>query len=166
MEGEGPLLTIAQISVSLAGFASVVIALRGSGPSAWSVQDRFGLGNVLGVSVATLVASLLPFPLAYLGWSSETVWRVVDALMGIAMLGVVAFLTLFVVRGSAPPRSPRMFWLFAGSGLLVSVLLLAFAAGLIAASGLALLLFGLIWALVAAFAQLVTFVLVTWSGSS
>ena len=165
MQGEGPLLTIAEISVSLAGFSSVVIALRGSGPNAWSPQDRFGLGNVLGASVGTLVGSLLPFPLTYLGWSSELVWRVVNGIMGIAILGAVGFLVLSVAKHSVPPRTPRVFWLFIGSGFLVAALLLVSASGLISPSGPSLLLFGLIWALVAAFAQLATFVLVTWSGS-
>jgi hypothetical protein len=166
LQGEGPLLTIAEISVSLAGFSSVVIALRGSGPDAWSPQDRFGLGNVLGASVGTLVGSLLPFPLAYLGWSSGTVWRVVDAILGLVILGAVGFLAFSAAKGSVSPRTPRLFWLFAGSGFLVAGLLLASAGGLIFARGPSLLLFGLIWALVAAFAQLATFVLATWSGSS
>ena len=166
MQGEGPLLTIAQISVALAGFSSVVIALRGSGPDAWTPQDRFGLGNVLGASVGTLVGSLLPFPLTYLGWSNELVWSVVNATFGILILGAVGFLAFSVAKGSVPPRTPLVFWLFAGSGFFVAGMLLLSAGGLIFPSGPALLLFGLIWALVAAFAQLATFVLVSWSGSS
>ena len=166
MQGEGPLLTIAQISVALAGFSSVVIALRGAGPSAWSPQDRFGLGNVLGASVGTLVGSLLPFPLTYLGWSSELVWGVVNATFGILVLGAVGFLAFSVAGGSVPPRTPRVFWSFIGSGFLVAGMLLLSAAGLIFPSGPSLILFALIWALVAAFAQLATFVLVTWSGGS
>jgi hypothetical protein len=166
LQGEGPLLTIAEISVSLAGFSSVVIALRGSGPDAWSPQDRFGLGNVLGVSVGTLIGSLLPFPLTYLGWSNERVWGVVDATFGILILGAVGFLAFSVAKGSVPPRTPRVFWLFVGSGFFVGAMLLLSASGLLFRGGPALLSFGLIWALVAAFAQLATFVLVTWSGSS
>ena len=166
MQGEGPLLTIAQISVALAGFSSVVIALRGSGPNAWSPQDRFGLGNVLGASVGTLVGSLLPFPLTYLGWSNELVWGVVDATLGIFILGAVGFLALSAASGSVRPRTPRVFWSFVGSGFFVAGMLLLSAGGLVFPSGPSLPLFGLIWALVAAFAQLATFVLATWSGSS
>jgi hypothetical protein len=166
LQGEGPLLTIAEISVALSGFSSVVIALRGSGPHAWSPQDRFGLGNVLGASVGTLVGSLLPFPLTYLGWSNELVWGVVNATVGILVLGAVGFLGYSVAKGSVPPRTPRVFWLFISSGFLVAGMLLLSAGGLIFPSGPSLLLFGLIWALLAAFAQLATFVLVTWSGRS
>jgi hypothetical protein len=166
LQGEGPLLTIAQISVTLAGFSSVVIALRGSGSYGWSPQDRVGLGNVLGVSVGTLVGSLLPFPLTYLGWSNELVWGVVNATVGVFILGAVGFLTFAGTKGSVRPRTPRVFWLFAGSGFLVGGMLLLSAGNLIFPRGPSLLLFGLIWALVAAFAQLTTFVLVTWSGTS
>ena len=164
MQGEGPLLTIAEIAVSVAGFSSVVIAVRGSGPSAWSPQDRVGLGTILGASVGTLVLSLLPFPLAYLGWPPERVWHVVDAIFGCVILLSVGFLAFSATKRAVTPRTPRVFWLFTSSGFLLGGLLLASAAGLIAPSGPSLLLFGLIWSLAAAIAQLTTFVLVIWSG--
>lgn len=166
MQGEGPLLTIAQISVALAGFSSVVIALRGSGPHAWSDQDRFGLANVLAASVGTLFGSLLPFPLAYLGWSKELVWGVANGTVGALVLGAVSFLTNAVARGLVPPRTPRVFWSFVASGFLVAALLLLSAFDLLFPRGPSLLLVGLIWALLAAFAQLATFVLVTLSSQS
>lgn len=166
LQGEGPLLTIAQISVTLAGFSGVMIALRGSGHHAWSAQDRFGLANVLGASVGTLFGSLLPFPLAYLGWSQELVWGIANGALGILVLGVVSFLVHTVLRGSIPPRTPRVFWSCAASGLLVAAMLLLAAFDMVFPRGPSLLLVGLIWALLAAFAQLSTFVLVTWSGGS
>ena len=166
MQGEGPLLTIAEVSVALAGFSSVVIALRGSGPNAWSAQDRFGLGNVLAASVGSLFGSLLPFPIAYLGCSSDVVWGVTNAVVGVIVLGAVLVLGNAVARAEIPPRTPKIFWAFVGSGLVVAVLLLlsAFDVGL--PRGPSVLLIGLIWALLAAFAQLATFVLVTWSGDA
>lgn len=162
----GPLLTIAQLSVALAGFASVVIALRGSSPDAWSPQDRFGWGNVLGASVGTLIGSLLPFPLSYLGWSSELVWGAVSVTFGVLVLGGVGFLTFAVTKRSVAPRRPRVFWALVGSGYLVAASLFLAVGGLVFPSGPSVLLFALIWALIAAFAQLATFVLVAWSGDS
>jgi len=50
------------------------------------------------------------------------------------------------------------------SGALVAAMLLLSAVDLVFPRGPAFLLIGLIWALLAAFAQLATFVLVTWSG--
>lgn len=165
MQGEGPLLTIAEVSVALAGFSSVVIALRGSGPNAWSAQDRFGLGNVLAASVGTLFGSLLPFPLSYLGWSNELVWGVANGVVGALILVAVLFLANAVARASVPPRTPGVFWSFIGSGFLVAALLFLSALDLFVPRGPSLLLFGLIWALLGAFAQLATFVLVAWSSN-
>jgi hypothetical protein len=164
LQAEEPLLTIAEISVTLAGFSSVVIALRGHGPEAWSPQDRVGLGNVLGASVAVLVGSLLPFPLTYLGGSDAWVWAVANATFGTLVLAAAGFLTYRVVLGAYPPRAPRIFWSFIASGALVAAMLLLSAVDLVFPRGPAFLLIGLIWALLAAFAQLATFVLVTWSG--
>jgi hypothetical protein len=166
LQGEGPLLTIAQISVALAGFASVVIALRGSGPQAWTPQDRFGLGNVLAASVGTLLGSLLPFPLAYFGWSNEIVWGVTNATFGAIVLSAVSFLAISVKTGRTPPRTPLVFWSFVGSGCLIAAMLLLSAFDLWFPRGPAILLVGLIWTLLAAFAQLATFLLVTLASDS
>ena len=166
MQGEGPLLTIAEISVALAGFASVVIALRGAGPRSWSAQDRFGLGNVLAASVGTLFGSLLPFPLSYLGWSGEVVWGVTNATMGVIVLGAVSLLSSRGRKAVVPPRTPRVFWSFLGSGFVVGGALMLSAFDVVFPRGPALLLIGLIWGLLAAFAQLATFVLVAWSGET
>jgi hypothetical protein len=166
LQGEGPLLTIAQISVALAGFASVVIALRGSGPQAWTAQDRFGLANVLAASVATLLGSLLPFPLAYLGWSNAIVWGIANATFGTLVLAAVSFLARVVSSRRLPPRTPHVFWTFVGSGFVMAAMLLLSALDLLLPRGPAILLVGLIWALLAAFAQLATFVLVTLNSDS
>jgi hypothetical protein len=166
VQGEEPLLTIAEISVALAGFSSVVIALRGSGPGAWTPGDRFGLGNVLGASVGTLIGSLLPFPLFYLGWSDDAVFGAANATLGVLILAAVGILAGSVRRRKVDPRQPHVFWSFVGSGLAVAGMLLLSAFGLVFPRGPAILLIGLIWALLAAFAQLATFVLVSWSDGS
>ncbi len=166
MQAEAPLLTIAQISVALAGFASVVIALRGSGPQSWTPQDRFGLANVLAASVGTLLGSLMPFPLAYFGWSNEIVWGVTNGTFGALVLAAVSFLASSVTTGWAPPRTPLVFWSFVGSGFFIAAMLLLSALDLWFPRGAAILLVGLIWALLAAFAQLATFLLVTLASDS
>jgi hypothetical protein len=164
MQGEGPLLAIAEISVALAGFTSVVITLRGPGAEAWSKQDRVGLANVLGASVGTMLGSLVPFPLEYLGWSDAAVWGVANAFFGLLVLGASASLAYAVLASQAPPRAPRMFWSFVGSGLLIGAMLLLAAFDRVVPRGAALLLLGLVWALLAAFGQLAAFVLVSGSG--
>jgi hypothetical protein len=166
VQGEGPLLTVAEVSVALAGFSSVVIALRGAQPHTWSAQDRVGLGNVLAISAGTLVGSLLPFPIAYLGAPPALVWGVSSAAVGLFILAGVGTLAFAAVVRRVRPRTPRVFWSIVPSGFVVAPMLLLSALDVLLPRGPSLLLVGLIWALVAAFAQLASFVLVTWSGES
>jgi hypothetical protein len=159
VDAEGILQTIAELSVALAGFASVVIALRGAEPERWAPQDRFGLGIVLASSLGALTGSLLPFPLGAFGLAAETIWRASTGLLGIAV-GIAS--VVLVNRGLRhPPRTPRLFWSYVASGALFALVLLAHATGLFGPRGPGLLLLGLIWLLLAAFAQLFTFLMFT-----
>jgi hypothetical protein len=132
VQGEGPLLTIAEVSVALAGFSSVVIALRGVQPHAWSAL----------------------------------VWGVSTAAVGLFILGGVGTLAFAAVARRVRPRTPRVFWTMVPSGFVVAPMLLLSSLDVLLPRGPSLLLLGLIWALVGAFAQLASFVLVTWSGDS
>ncbi len=91
-------------------------------------------------------------------------WGVTSAVLGALILGSVGFLAYAGAAGTVPPRTPRVFWSFLGSGAALALLLLLSAADLVLPRGPAMVILALIWALVAAFAQLATFLLVTWSG--
>ena len=159
MDSEGPLLTIAEISVALAGFASIVVAIRGANPSGWSRQDRFGLANVFAASLAALVGSLVPFPLHQLALSDTTVWSISNALF---VVMPVAYLTFLVVRQrGSPPRLPWLFWGLAGTGCGLVLALTLASLGLVVPPGPGLLLVALIYSLLTGFAQLGTFLLLS-----
>ena len=162
MESEGPLLTIAEISVALAGFASIVVAIRGASPSGWSRQDRFGLANVFAASIAVLLGSLVPFPLHEFALSNSALWSVSNAMFAVLL---IAYLTFLVVRQrGAPPRVPVLFWSFVGIGYVLATGLLLSSVGLFLSPGSGLLLVALIYSLLAGFAQLGTFLLLSVSG--
>ena len=110
------------------------------------------------------VRSSPPRSLAALGSSHDTVWAVANAVVGLLILGAVGFLANASARGSVPPRTPRVFWSFLGSGALIATALILAALGIGLPGGPSVLLLALIWGLLAAFAQLAPFVLVTWSG--
>ena len=105
MDSEGPLLTIAEISVALVGFASIVVAIRGASPSEWSRQDRFGLANVFAASLAVLLGSLVPFPLHQLALSEGAVWSTSNALFAVMLVAYLSFLV--VSQRGSPRRRPR-----------------------------------------------------------
>jgi len=161
MTAEAPLLAIAEISVALVGFSSIVVAIRGTNPNSWSQQDRVGLANVFAASVAALIGSLLPFPLQQLGLAEHQVWSASNAAFGLLLLSYLVFL-LFRQRGT-PPRVPFLFWLLVASGFLLGLALLLAAAGLVVLNGPGLLLVALMFSLLAALAQLATFLLLSTS---
>jgi hypothetical protein len=161
IESEGPLLAIAEISVALAGFASIVVAIRGASPTRWSRQDRYGLANVFASSVCVLLASVLPFPLHALGVSDAGLWSLSNGVLA-GMLFL--YLTFLAIRQkSSPPRIPWLFWSLVGMGWLIAAILLLASVGVLDVAGPGLLLVGLIYALMSGFAQLATFLLLSTS---
>ena len=86
--------------MALAGFAGVVIAVRGG------VQDLSPVANarlwrLIESSLATALFSLLPFALHHLGLSSSAVWGISSALFAVWL--PAAFIVLF--RRSSVPTS-------------------------------------------------------------
>jgi hypothetical protein len=159
MDSEGPLLTIAEISVALTGFASIVVAIRGTNASGWSPQDRFGLANVFAASLAALVGSLLPFPLHHLALSDPVVWSISNGLFAVMLVAYLMFLAIRQ-RGS-PPRIPWLFWGLVSTGWALSIALALASLRLIVPTGPGLLLVALIYSLLAGFAQLGTFLMLS-----
>ena len=89
----GTLLGIAQIAVSIAGFAAIVEVV-GKRESRWE-RDEFN-GMVFHALVA-LVFSLTPIALDELGLDSQRAWRVLCGLLGALMaLHVVSVLAFFL----------------------------------------------------------------------
>ena len=60
--------TLAEISVAITGFSSLIIIFRGS-DNEWNRQDYLGLGYVLSWSIGCIFLSLLPIVLVEFGLS-------------------------------------------------------------------------------------------------
>src|SRR5512134_3116042 len=65
---------IAEVSIGVAGFTSVVAVLGRRATGEWSAIDRFRLSQMLATSLAALLLSLLPLVLAQLGFSERLSW--------------------------------------------------------------------------------------------
>jgi hypothetical protein len=98
------LLVIAQVSVALGGFASVVKAVKRVGQDI-EPPDFVGLRLTVEHSFAALFAALLPLALWYSGLQQPRVWR-------IASVPVAVFLALQLVSqiGRIKRASPRHPW--------------------------------------------------------
>src|SRR5262249_21252480 len=94
MKQEGFLLAIAQISVTLAGFSGLVVAIRAAPPSRWHARDTWSLAWMLGSSLGALFLALLPFVLNSFGLGDEFLWKVATLTMSAAMIGFALVMTL------------------------------------------------------------------------
>lgn len=72
------LLTLAEISIAFAGFASVVAIFQKETEDDRAF-DLFRFWTMLEFSLATLAFALLPFPLHFLGLSESTIWGIGSA---------------------------------------------------------------------------------------
>jgi hypothetical protein len=86
MQGEGFLLAIAQIAVTLAGFSGLVVAIRGAPPATWHPRDIWSLSWMFGTSLGALFMALLPLLLAFFRLPDGLVWTVASLVMGFFMI--------------------------------------------------------------------------------
>ena len=109
IEAEGSLQTFAEVSVALAGFASLLVVLR-RGPASVSEGEGADLFVVVGGNLVVLLFSLLPLPLHHFGVSDVSVWKISSALLALALLlGYVAVLrrSAELERSGIQPSFPR-----------------------------------------------------------
>jgi hypothetical protein len=98
------LLTVAQVAVGLAGFATILVALSGK-PHLWTPVDAFRIRNILAFSFQSIFLSLVPFLLAFFSVPESTVWRVSPLILAIATFGDVLLVLSGVYRLSRPERA-------------------------------------------------------------
>jgi hypothetical protein len=84
------LLAIAQISLGLAGFGGVFVAVGGRA-SVRAPADTYRLVMLQSTALSTLVLSLLPVAFMGLGASEESTWRICSGLLAALLVGVVSF---------------------------------------------------------------------------
>jgi hypothetical protein len=74
MQGSEILTVSAEISVALAGFSGIVVALRQRGFESWPAHEVLRLRNMLELAAASTLFALLPFLPYYIGASDELTW--------------------------------------------------------------------------------------------
>jgi hypothetical protein len=127
MQPSEALSASAQVAVTLAGFAGVVVAFRSGSVHEWSEVDKFRLRFLLNNSALPFVMSILAMLLATTTLNEKTIWR---------LCSIVAFVVT-AASGQLLARSFRTLsrerlkaaggrrWIFVSSGLLaVAVTLL------------------------------------------
>ena len=99
MQPSEALSTSAQIAVTLAGFAGVVVAFRTRSVHEWTSVDKFRLEILLSNSALPFVMSLLAMVLTATNLPEQTVWR---------WCSLIAFI-ITVARGQVLSKTFRAF---------------------------------------------------------
>jgi hypothetical protein len=84
------LLAIAQISLGLAGFGGVFVAVGGRA-SGRAPADTYRLVMLQSTALSTLLLSLLPVAFMGLGAPEDATWRFCSALLAALLAGVLGF---------------------------------------------------------------------------
>ncbi len=92
MDHEDILLTLAEVSVALAGFSGVVAVFGRRDPGTWSFADRFRFFALVHTSLSSLLLCIIPFGLLAFSLAEETVWSALSALF-VVYNAVVGFFT-------------------------------------------------------------------------
>jgi hypothetical protein len=77
--------TLAEVSVTLAGFSALLVVIR-RGESKWLPSEVVALYVMVGNSLAALLFSLLPLPLVYMGIPRAIVWSLCSVLLAVFIL--------------------------------------------------------------------------------
>lgn len=154
MELAGGLWTIAQLAMTLTGFAGLLIGFR-MRRSRWHKVEIFAIRFLFKSSVGALVFALAPLPMMLDETAVPIPWALLFALMGCWNLAMVFGAFRDRRRGDLRPRYELGYWGLTLSGLVVSVVLLAGAAGQLGLQRPSIYMLGLYWLLAVATFQLI-----------
>jgi hypothetical protein len=159
MQGSEILTVSAEISVALAGFSGIVVALRQRGLEAWPAHELLRLRNMLELAAFSTFIALLPFLPHHIGASDELTWSLCSFTFS-AGLGSWLGLTNLRLRGAIRQRmSTRWVYTYNSGSAASVVLLLVNALGLAGPSQLGMYLVALGWMLFFTFSLFVRLVL-------
>jgi hypothetical protein len=119
MQPSEALSATAQVAVTLAGFAGVVVAFRSGSVHEWSKVDKFRLQVLLSNSALPFVMSIFAMLLTTTALGEQKIWRlcsivafVLTAVTGQIISGTYRTLSREELRASGSKR-----WVFVSSGL-------------------------------------------------
>ena len=99
MDSNSTLELIAQLSVAMAGFSSVVVAYGHRHEQGWTASDRIRLSLLVGDSLAVMFFALMPLVLQTYGAGPNFTWGLPSAALGAYVL-VRGVMMLPRVRGN------------------------------------------------------------------
>jgi hypothetical protein len=86
LQGADVLLTIAEVAVAFAGFASVVVLFQHRDPTNWPAAVVVRLRTMIEGSLTTLFSALLPFVLHHFGLAGPALWATSSVVLALALV--------------------------------------------------------------------------------
>jgi hypothetical protein len=120
MDAAGALMTIAQLAVSLTGFAGLLIAFRFG--KRWERVEIYALKFLFRSSIGAFVGGLLPLPMMIAGVMDGRLWSVCFAALGSWMLTMVFLAFRARYSGDLRPRFEFGYWGLTLSGVVAGAL--------------------------------------------
>ncbi|MBV9618085.1 MAG: hypothetical protein JO201_02645 [Verrucomicrobia bacterium] len=120
MQPSEALSATAQISVTLAGFAGVVVAFRSGAVHEWSTVDKFRLQILLSNSALPFLLSIFAMLLTTTGLNEIRLWRLcsIVGFVVTAAMGQILSRTYRSLTGEEMKAAGSRRWVFVSSGLL------------------------------------------------
>jgi hypothetical protein len=132
MDVTAELHTIAEVSITLAGFCGLVTILRGGRLDTWRPREQFTFWLLLAFTLGALIFGLLPSAVAMSGSENSTLWRISNGIFGgtlVAGLLTSSLLGRWLRQQGFPAMRPAAWFLFPPVLLLESMMLLWGASG-------------------------------------
>ncbi len=115
MESTNLTLTIAEISVAVAGFSAIVVMLNATPIKEWDETDRLNLRLLVQVAIFTILMSLLPSVLS-VSLSDTDVWE-----YGLWAYGLIHFVDVSSFLFGMTKETPNVFRNAAFCGVLIAI---------------------------------------------
>ena len=146
MTGSEILLTLAQLSLGLAGFTGVVLAFRQQGVEAWPEHEQVRFRYMLELAAYSILFELLPFLLHHLGLPESGIWTTCSALLALWFVSRIV-LTMRISPTIMSRLNRTWFLTYQGGSALFALLAVVNALALLGPPGFGLYLAGLGWML-------------------
>ena len=134
--------TVAEIAITIAGFAGIVAVVRSSGDM--SIEQTRRVVYLVLVCTVTVVTALLPGVLTDLGLSASASAAVSSAILGISVLGLVGSFLWNIFTGGLNLIFPKLTYLVAATPTVTATVLVLSSIGVVFSPSYGLLLLGLI----------------------
>jgi hypothetical protein len=122
MDNLDPFLTIAEMSVAFAGFASIVTIVARQDKDAWNPGNVNRFQVMVSSSLASAFFAMLPFSLLYFGFNSNEIWRYLSGVFAIYFLVLSIGFPAIVRLVRAGELSPKVAYPLAIMILSVTIL--------------------------------------------